>query len=55
MTNFLNLILYKKDVSSPAISPIIKKEKIKPILIRLICSSLLISSKIGLVDIKKIG
>jgi hypothetical protein len=53
--NLLNLRLKREDVSWPIILPIIRKEIIRFKLLRFIFSSLLISSKTGLIDIKKIG
>ncbi|MGZ5551387.1 MAG: hypothetical protein ACXWE7_11435 [Nitrososphaeraceae archaeon] len=55
ITNLLNFRLKREDVSWPIILPIIRKEIIRFKLLRFIFSSLLISSKTGLIDIKKIG
>ncbi len=55
ITNLLNFRLKREDVNWPIITPIIRKEITRFKLFRLILSSLLISSKIGLIDIKKIG
>ena len=48
-------MLKKEDVNWPIILPIIRKERIRFKLLRFIFSSLLISNKTGLIDIKKIG